>query len=79
MNVRVIMRIEVDSAARDELHRICGSLGMTQVAVNSRMIDWLCGQSDIVQAGVLGLLPDGTDCDVVTLALKQIASHKKPA
>jgi hypothetical protein len=77
MNVRVIMRIEVEPAARDELQRICGALGMTQVAVNSRMIDWLCEQTDVVQAGVLGLLPAGTDHNVVKLALKQIASCEK--
>jgi len=79
MNVRVIMRIEVDPVARDKLQQVCSSLGLTQVSVNSRMIDWLCEQSDVVQAGVLGLLPEGTDCDVVALALKQIAANKKPA
>jgi len=79
MNVRVIMRIEVEPAARDELQRICGALGMTQVAVNSRMIDWLCEQTDIIQAGVLGLLPHGTDYNLPKFVLKQIAAYKKPA
>ena len=77
MNSRVIMRIDVLPKARKGLENVCESLGMTHVAVNSRVIEWLSKQPDMVQASVLGLLPAGTKCDVARLTFEDMASQRK--
>jgi hypothetical protein len=70
VNPRVIMRIEVVPSAADALERLADSFGMTRVAVHSRMIEWLADQPDVIQAGVLGLLPTNPPHDIVRLLLK---------
>jgi len=79
MDQRVIMRIEVLPVARDGIEAVCDSMGLTHVSVNSRLIDWLAEQPDMIQASVLGLLPAGTNCDVPTTFPKQLASGRKRA
>jgi len=77
MDPRVIMRVEVLPAARDGVEAVCDSLGLTHVSVNSRLVDWLAQQPDMIQASVLGLLPAGTNYDVPTMLLKRMAGERK--
>ena len=77
-NTRVIMRIEVLPDARDGMETVSRERGMTHVAINSRLIDWLAGQPDMIQASVLGLLPAEVALDVPVTFLRQLASQKKP-
>lgn len=76
---RVILRIEVLPAARDRLGAISDSLGLTHVSITSRLVQWLADQPDMIQAKLLGLLPDDVECDVPTMMLKQMASERKSA
>jgi hypothetical protein len=52
---------------------------LTRVSVDSRLVDWLAEQPDMIQASVLGLLPAGTNCDVPRLFLKRMAGERKAA
>jgi hypothetical protein len=79
MDLRVIMKIEVLPKARDGVEAVCEKLGMTHVAVNSRLVDWLAQQPDMIKASVLGLLPAGTNCDVAKVLLKRMAGERKSA
>jgi hypothetical protein len=72
------MRIEVVASAASALDQIADSIGMTHVAIHSRMIEWLADQPDVVQAGVLGLLPANSSYDIVRLALKYMAAKPRP-
>ena len=53
---RATIRVQLDSAAKAELDRLCETRGMTQIAVMSRTVRWLVAQDEVVQAGVLGTL-----------------------
>jgi len=74
---RVIMRIELFPQAKDHLTNLCDRLGMTQVATTSRLVEWFCQQTDVVQAAVLGLYPEDIRAEVATMILKRMASEKK--
>jgi hypothetical protein len=74
---RVIMRIELYPQAKDHLMGLCDRLGMTQVATVSRVVEWFCEQTDLVQAAVLGLYPEDIRAEVASLILKHIARNKK--
>jgi hypothetical protein len=74
---RVIMRIELLPEAKEGLTGLCDRLGMTQIAATSRIIEWFTGQSDVVQAAILGLYPHDIRAEVVEMILKRMASDSK--
>jgi hypothetical protein len=52
---RVIMRIDVLPAARQRFTKAPDQFGMTQAAVNSRLLEWMAQQTEEIQVSVLGL------------------------
>ena len=75
---RIIMRIEVTPKARADVAKVTELFGMKQVAVMSRVIEWLSSQSDVVQANVLGLAPQALSTDIVPVILKaMLADHRR--
>jgi hypothetical protein len=75
MPKRFITRIELTTAARDQLSELCESNGMTQVAVLSRLVQWFAGQPQIIQAGILGHYPAELAVDVAKLILDRMAQN----
>lgn len=51
---RVIMRIELESEAQKRFAALPADRGMTQLAVTSRLVEWLCRQPVEIQSKVLG-------------------------
>jgi hypothetical protein len=76
-SLRVIMRLEVLPEAKEKIVDYCNRIGMTQVATNSRLVEWLCQQPDIIQAGVLGLYPEDIRAELPSIVLKRLAVGKK--
>jgi hypothetical protein len=74
---RIIMRIELSPEAKEQFIDFGDSLGMTQVAVASRLVEWLTKQSDVIQAGVLGLYPEDIRAEVPSMLLKHLIAEKK--
>jgi len=74
---RVIMRIELFPEAKANLTASCDKRGMTQVAITSRVIEWLCSQNDVIQAAVLGLYPEDIRAALPAMILKNMANEKK--
>jgi hypothetical protein len=70
---RVILRLEVTSAAKQRLDQVTQRLGMTHVAVTSRLIEWLADQSESVQGAVLGRYPHELQEDIAKLILQRMA------
>jgi hypothetical protein len=70
---RCIFRVELTITARDELHKTVERLGMTQVAVTSKLIEWFSSQDDAIQKAVLGLFPKDFEGDVATMILMKMA------
>jgi hypothetical protein len=75
---RCIFRIELTHSARKSLHAVTEKLGMTQVAVTSKMIEWFALQDDAIQKAVLGLFPDKFDGDIAAMILARMAGPKQP-
>jgi len=75
--VRVVMRIELVPYAKKQLIAAAGRLGMTQVATNSRLVEWLCQQSDVIQAAILGLYPEDIRMELPFLILRCMAARQK--
>lgn len=74
---RVIMRIELLPQAREHLTALSNRLGMTQVAITSRLVDWLCAEQDVVQAAVLGLYPEDIGAEIPSKIFKRMAADRK--
>jgi len=70
---RVIMRIELLPQAKEHLSELSNRLGMTQVAMTSRLVEWVCQQEDVVQAAILGLYPVDIKTELPSLIFKRLA------
>ncbi len=76
MASRIIVRIELTAPAKKALETLTGKKGMTQVAMLSRLVEWLANQSPTVQASVLRQSLSEGDADTARLIVKQMASGK---
>jgi hypothetical protein len=74
---RIIVRIELTRGAKDRLTEISHRNGMTQVSVQSRLLEWFSNQSELVQGAVLGHYPPEIQAEVAELILKRMAGRKK--
>jgi len=52
----LIMRVQLDSVAKERLDQICTKRGMTQIALMSRLVNWFSRQDDLIQTIVVGSL-----------------------
>lgn len=73
------IKIWVSEASRHALKELAAELGMKEIGVASRALEWLAKQDPVVQRGVLGVLPPGYEADVAKLALERIAKGKGKA
>jgi hypothetical protein len=76
---RSIMRIQLDSSAKDELDKICSKRGMTQIAVMSRLVGWFIRQDDVIQTAVMATLSDQALAQLASQLLKRMASRSGKA
>lgn len=76
MKKRVVFRIQLTTDAKKRLLDISDQLGITQIAVTSRIVEWFANQPDIIQAAILGLYPDMIKKDVAQLILERMAEGK---
>jgi hypothetical protein len=73
---RSIMRIQLDTVAKDRLDAICKRRGMTQIAMMSRLVNWFSSQDDYIQTAVLHTLSDGSMATLAKSLLKKISAEK---
>ena len=76
MKKRVVFRIQLTTDAKKRLLEISDQLGITQIAITSRLVEWFANQPDLIQAAILGLYPDVIKQDVATLILNRMAEGK---
>jgi hypothetical protein len=69
---RVVMRVELTGPAKQKLDEVTDLTGMTQIQVMSRMIEWFTGQSELIQANVLGRYPVEIQDEVARLILRRM-------
>ncbi len=76
MASRIIVRIELTQSAKEALNDLTDKVGMTQVALLSRLVEWFAHQPDMIQAAVLGQYPVELQTDIAKLILKKMSSGK---
>jgi hypothetical protein len=74
---RSIMRIQLDTSAKERLDQICKRRGMTQISVMSRLVNWFNQQDDIIQTDILQQLSEGSLAGVAKQLLKKLATGEK--
>jgi hypothetical protein len=74
---RVIVRTDVLPETKEMFTEFCGRLGMTQIAVTTRLVEWLCTQPDVIQAAVLELYPSGIRDKLPSMIIKHMAQANK--
>ena len=74
MAARIIVRIELTPDAKRRLMDISKRFGMTQISATSRLVEWFAGQSELVQAAILGQYPSEIESDVAKLILQKMAN-----
>jgi hypothetical protein len=72
MPPHIIVRIEVTKQAWEEIGSLTEKYGMTQLAMHSRLVEWLSMQPDEVRAAVLGSVLAKTPGAVARLILKNM-------
>ena len=77
MASRIIMRIELSSGAKRKFEGTPYALGMTQLAVTNKLVEWFVDQNEELQASILGLYPTGIAPDITTTLLKRMTSDTK--
>lgn len=73
MTERQIIKIAVNSKAKQAIESMCERYGMSQIELASRLYQWAAEQEEVVQAAVLGILPDDVAPDVARLVLTRLA------
>ena len=69
----IVVRIELTPVAKTQSVAVAGRLGMTQIASLSRLIEWFAGQSEDVQAAVVGRHAPADGNDVAQTILTRMA------
>jgi len=77
MASRIIMRIDLSSDAKRKFENTPDVLGMTQLAVTSKLVEWFLDQNEELQASILRLYPAGAAPDITTMLLKRFVSDVK--
>lgn len=77
MSLRSVIKISVVPTAKAVIERVAERHGMKEISVSSRIYEWFAKQPDVVQKGILGLLPDDYEQDVLELALQRLAKDAK--
>ncbi len=72
---RAIVVIRMDAQSKNRLDTLCQKLGMTQLAVTTRMANWFLSQNDTVQAVVLGSLSKESMRPLVRTLLRRVAAN----
>jgi hypothetical protein len=69
--------IGVDGDAKRVIKEVAARHGMKEIAVVSRIYLWFARQNDLVQRGVLGMLPEGYESELLKAAVERQAGKSK--
>ena len=76
MASRIIVHFELTPPARKALDLLTTKNGMTQVAMLSRLVEWMARQSNVVRASILSGFPSENQAATARLIIKELASGK---
>lgn len=75
-NKHVAFRIQLTSPSKARLVEMSKQLGMSQLAMTSKMVEWFANQPAMLQMAVLGLYPDPIKKEVATMIVEKLKEAK---
>ena len=72
---RSIMRIQLDTGAKNRIEEICARRGMTQISMMSRVVHWFSQQDEEIQTAVLASLTEESNPALTKSLLKKFSSY----
>lgn len=79
MTERQIIKIAVSPKAKQAIEAMCERYGMSQIELAGRLYQWAAEQEEVVQAAILGILPDDVAPDIARLVLRRLAEGEADA
>lgn len=77
VSIRKTLNVSMSPRAKSFIESLSDELGLSETQVVSRTLEWLQSQDDVLQRGVLGLLPPSMLEDIKRLALKRLRKPGK--
>lgn len=68
---RTVCRIQLTPESKQKLTDLSKALGMTQLSISEKLIEWFAKRPVTVQGAVLGLYPQLIAADIASLLLKK--------
>jgi hypothetical protein len=79
MKPRKIISVEVTEEAKARIDEVSEATGVDMKRIASRMYEWFAEQDDLLQKGILGILPKGLEPDLARAALERIVRDGEAA
>jgi len=76
MSDRDIIKIAISPKSKQAIDDTCDRYGMSQIELASRLYLWFAEQDEVLQAGILSILPTEFEADIARMTLENIASDK---
>ncbi len=77
MEERKTIQAYVSAQTKETVDRIRDQLGMTQVEVFSRIINWFSSQDETIQRSILGILPEELLPDIAAAWMRRHLQKQK--
>jgi hypothetical protein len=74
-----VIPIAVLPSAKAAITTIAKKHGMKELTIATRVYEWFAAQEDIVQKGILRMLPEGYEADIAKMALERMAGKEPKA
>lgn len=76
MNQRGQVRVNLTAESKAGVDRVCDRFGMAHQEVASRVYSWFAEQDEIVQASILGVLPDAVQEHAADIYMEQVKARR---
>jgi len=70
---RAVFRIQISPGAVETMHGIKDRIGITEIALCSRLVEWFADQPDEIKAGIIGGFAGLTDQPPEVAFLRRMA------
>jgi hypothetical protein len=77
MPSRIIVRLEITPDAKQQVEKACDALGMKQVALLSRVMEWFARQDATTQRMIVGHIPPELGKSLARLAFPNKSPRNK--
>lgn len=70
------VRINLSAEGKASVDKVCDRYGMSQQEVASRVYAWFAEQDEMVQASILGVLPQGLEAAAADIYMERVKAKR---